>query len=87
MTEAAEATTPPVVEAEKVERHRLQFEFSSDAYQRLQRIKDETHASSFAELIRNSLRLYEWIMQQEREGYGFGLVKDDKLVKEVKLVF
>ena len=69
------------------ERHRLQFEFSRDAYERLNRMKDEAHAASYAELVRNALRLYEWFIQQQNAGYEIGLIKDDKVVKEVKFVF
>ena len=50
-------------------------------------MKAEAHASSYAELVRNALRFYEWYIQQQNEGHEIGLIKDDKIVKEVKFVF
>ena len=73
--------------SKQTDTHRMQFEFSDDAYERLIRIKTLTGAKSYAELIRNSLRLYEWVSQQQSEGYELGLVKDDNLVKAVRFVF
>jgi hypothetical protein len=74
-------------EERRGESKRIQFEFSPDALERLNRMKDLTDASSYAELVRNALRIYEWFVQQERAGYDIGLVKDDTLVKTVKLFF
>ena len=67
-------------------RTRIQFEFSADATQRLNRMKDQTDASSYAELVRNALRVYEWIVQQEKDGYDIGLGKGDTLTKTVKFI-
>jgi predicted CopG family antitoxin len=66
---------------------RIQFEFAPDAYQRLQKMKDETEASSYADVVRNALRLYEWFITQQKEGYEIGLIKDDRLVKAIKFYF
>lgn len=65
---------------------RLQFEFSPDAYARLERMKEETDASSFAELVRNALRVYDWVKQKERDGYELALMKDNETVQSVKLI-
>lgn len=67
--------------------HRIQFEFSSEAYERLQRIKDKSGVSTYAELVRNSMRLYEWVIDQQQGGYKIGLIKDDRLVKEVEFIY
>lgn len=72
---------------EKPATKRIQFEFGPDAYQRLQKIKNETDAATYADVVRNALRLYEWFITQQAEGYDFGLVKDDKLVKAIKFYF
>jgi hypothetical protein len=63
---------------------RIQFEFSANALDRLNRMKEQTGASSYAELVRDALRVYEWVLEQEKGGYDIGLVKDDTLVKTVK---
>lgn len=65
---------------------RLQFEFSPDAYLRLERMKEETEAASFAELVRNALRVYDWIKQKERDGFELALMKDNETVQSVKLI-
>lgn len=68
------------------EAHRIQFEFSPDAYERLNTLREVADASSYAQLVRDALRVYEWVLEQERQGYSIGLVKGDKLVKEIKFV-
>lgn len=65
---------------------RLQFEFSKEAYDRLEKMKAESGAASFAELVRNALRVYDWVKQQEKNGYELALVKDGEHVKSVTLV-
>jgi len=64
---------------------RLQLEFSQEAYERLEKFKLEKQAGSFAELIRDALRIYYWINEQEKLGSEFALVKGDT-VQTVKLI-
>jgi hypothetical protein len=67
---------------------RIQFEFPPDAVERLDRMKRDTNATSYAELVRNALRVYEWMTEaKQRDGYDIGLVKDDKLVKIVQFLY
>ena len=68
-------------------RHRLQFEFSPDAYKRLKIMRDQAKAASFAELVRSSLRLYEWFLTKHKEGYNIALVRGNEPVREVELLF
>lgn len=65
---------------------RIQFEFSADAMQRLDTMKAETNATSYAGLVRDALRVYEWVVQQQKDGYEIGLVKDNTLAKTVKFM-
>lgn len=44
--------------------YKLQFEFSPSAKKRLEELKDRTEASTKAEVVRNALRLYEWLVTQ-----------------------
>ena len=67
-------------------RHRLQFEFSADAYDRLKKMLKKSDSRTFAELVRNALRLYEWYLEQQDQGIELALVKDDKIIKQVKIV-
>lgn len=59
---------------------RLQFEFSQDAVERLSNLKKDTEASSKTEVIRNSLRVYEYITSMINEGYRLEFKKDKKRV-------
>ena len=43
---------------------RVQFDFSSEALQRLDNIKQKTGAATRAETVRNALRLYEWFVNE-----------------------
>lgn len=74
------------IQAGRADTRRVQFEFSQDAIDRLNRMKGETDASSYAEVVRDALRIYEWVLEQERAGYEIGLVKDDVLTKTVKFM-
>jgi hypothetical protein len=49
--------------AEK-QKERVQFEFSPEALQRLDEMKDKTGASTRAETVRNALKVYEWILNE-----------------------
>ncbi len=66
---------------------RLQFVFSSSAYNELEEMKKEYGAGSFAELVRNALRVYRWFKEREKEGYRIGLIspKEEK-AREVELL-
>lgn len=68
-------------------RKRVQFEFAPDSFERLQRIKDTTGAPTYADVIRNAMRLYEWFITQQHAGYEIGLIKEDKLEKRVEFYF
>ena len=67
-------------------RHRLQLDFSADAYERLLRIRDRSDAATNAEVVRNALRLYDWFLEQRSKDIRFQIVEDD-LVKEVEFFF
>jgi hypothetical protein len=66
---------------------RIQFEFSPDAYERLKKLKRETDAQSYAELVRNALRVYEFVVKQEKAGRHLGIVEDGKLTREIEFLF
>ena len=73
------AVVPPVA------KKRVQFDFSEEAYQRLERLRARTQKQSQAEVVRTSLRVYEWLLDQIEKGYTVQLAKDD-FVKEVELL-
>ena len=70
----------------KKEPHRIQYQFTPEAFERMKALREKTGASTYAELVRNALRIYEWVHEQEQQGYSLGLIKENELVKEIKFV-
>jgi hypothetical protein len=64
---------------------RLQLELSDEALGRLEKLRVRTQKQSQAEVVRNSLRVYEWLLDQLEKGYTLQLAKDD-YVKEVEIL-
>lgn len=56
---------------------RVQLEMPPQAMERLQRLKDHSEAASYAEVIRNALRLYEALVEEHDRGNQFALKKAD----------
>lgn len=67
-------------------RHRLQLDFSQEAYERLAQIKEKSEARTNAEVVRNALRLYEWFLDLKRKNAKIHVVEGDA-VKEVEFLF
>lgn len=56
---------------------RVQLEMPPQAMERLQRLKDKTEAASYAEVIRNALRLFEALVDEHEKGADFFLKRPD----------
>jgi hypothetical protein len=52
---------------------RVQLEMPPQAMERLQRLKEKTEAASYAEVIRNALRVFEALVQEHESGAEFSL--------------
>jgi hypothetical protein len=52
---------------------RVQLEMPPQAMERLQRLKDKTEAASYAEVIRNALRVFEALVTEHEGGAEFYL--------------
>jgi Arc/MetJ-type ribon-helix-helix transcriptional regulator len=52
---------------------RVQLEMPPQAMERLQRLKEKTEAASYAEVIRNALRLFEALVEENAKGAEFAL--------------
>ena len=52
---------------------RVQLEMPPQAMERLQRLKEKTEAASYAEVIRNALRVFEALIQEHEGGAEFQL--------------
>ena len=47
---------------------RVQLELPDKAFERLQSLRDKTEAVSYAEVMKNALRLYEALLQEAEAG-------------------
>jgi Arc/MetJ-type ribon-helix-helix transcriptional regulator len=56
---------------------RVQLEMPPQAMDRLTRLKEKTEAASYAEVIRNALRLYEALVDEHEKGAEFSLKRAD----------
>jgi len=56
---------------------RVQLELPPQAMERLQRLKEKTEAASYAEVIRNALRLLEALVDEHDQGSEFSLKRPD----------
>ena len=68
--EGEEAT--PGAEGERTTT-RVQLELPQQAMERLSRLKEKTEAASYAEVIRNALRIFEALVQEHEQGAEFQL--------------
>jgi hypothetical protein len=74
-------------EAETGERAttRVQLEMPPQAMERLQKLKDKTEAASYAEVIRNALRLFEALVEEHEKGAEFSLRRPDGETVQYKI--
>ncbi len=68
------------------ENTRVQFDMPPKAMERLRVLKDKTEAASYAEVFRNALRFYEFLINEAEKGNGVVVESSDGLVKRTVLV-
>ncbi len=66
--------------------HRIQFNFTKEALEELDELKESAFAPSRAEVIRWGLRLVQWVIEQSRNGTKIIIEKDGAL-REVNFPF
>lgn len=66
--------------------HRVQFDFSDEAYERLVKIRAASGATSNAEVVRDALSIYEWFIRQNKEGNTFKVVSSSGQEKVVEFL-
>jgi metal-responsive CopG/Arc/MetJ family transcriptional regulator len=66
---------------------RLQFDFTEDALSELDELKGATGATNRAEVIRQSLRLLQWTIEQTRDENATVLVEKNGRQREVIFPF
>ena len=53
--------------------------------ERLQRLKERTEAASYAEVIRNALRLYEAMVGEAEKGHEFAIKSPDGIIAPYRI--
>lgn len=72
-------------EKARVPKNRVQFDLPPRSMERLNALKLKTEASSYAEVVKNALRLYEALIEETESGKQF-LVRDkDGVVSPYRL--
>jgi hypothetical protein len=66
----------PQDRAKGVKKNRVQLDFAPRSMERLNALKVKTEASSYAEVVKNALRLYEALIEETEGGKQF-LVRDE----------
>jgi hypothetical protein len=64
---------------------RVQLEMPPQAMERLQRLKDKTEAASYAEVLRNALRLYEALIAEADRGNELSLRAADGTITPYRI--
>ncbi len=71
----SETRDRPEARAEARKKNRVQFDFAPRSMERLNLLKAKTEAASYAEVVKNALRLYEALIEEVESGKQF-LVRD-----------
>jgi hypothetical protein len=58
-------------EKAKVQKNRVQFDLAPRSMERLNALKTKTEAASYAEVVKNALRLYEALIEEDESGKQF----------------
>ena len=66
---------------------RVQLELPEKSFERLKKLREITEASSYAEVLRASLRLYEALIEETRAGNTVAIKQADGSEVAYRLVF
>jgi hypothetical protein len=61
------------------------MELSQNSFERLNRLKEMSEAPSYTEVMKDALRLYEYILQKDSEGARFQVKSSDGEILEIKI--
>lgn len=76
MTGLAGTETKDDTKAKVVKKERVQLDFAPRSMARLNALKSKTEASSYAEVVKNALRIYEALIEESEAGSQF-LIRDE----------
>ena len=71
--------------ASKRSTQRVQLELPDRSMKRLKNLKEETEAGSYAEVIKNALMAYVWLIESNRKGETLMIKNADGEVKEIEI--
>ena len=74
-TDSEARTQPREREGASAKKNRVQLDFAPRSMERLNTLKAKTEAASYAEVVKNALRLYEALIEETEDGKQF-LVRD-----------
>jgi len=72
---AASKAKKPAEDRGKLVKNRVQFDLPPRSMERLNTLKRKTEATSYAEVVKNALRLYEALIEETEAGKQF-MVRD-----------
>jgi hypothetical protein len=75
----------PRDKAKALKKNRVQLDFPPRAMERLNTLKAKTEASSYAEVVKNALRLYEALIEEDESGKQFLTRDKDGVVAPFRL--
>ncbi len=71
--------------AKAVKKDRVQLDFAPRSMARLNALKAKTEASSYAEVVKNALRIYEALIEEAEGGKQFLVRDQDGVVSPFRL--
>ena len=64
---------------------RVQMDLPEKSFDRLKELKDKLEATSYSEIMKDAIRLYEYFVEMDFEGTKFFVEKKGEESKEIKL--
>jgi hypothetical protein len=70
---------------DKLKTKRVQLDLALESHDRLNKLKDQIEATSYVEVFRNALKLYEYIIKCDQEGKSFYIGKEGEQPIQCKI--
>jgi hypothetical protein len=64
---------------------RVQIDLAPQSFDRLKRLKDITEASSYTDVLKDALRLYEFIIENDQKGATLKIVDESGRESDLKV--
>ena len=71
--------------SDREKKTRVQFDFGPTAIARLDALKDKMETASYAEVLRNALKIYDWLVNEAGEEARVVVRKPDGTTELVKV--